>query len=214
MDHSTHLIHQYCEEHSSEESTVLKQLNRYTHANVLQPRMLSGHLQGRVLSAISHLLRPQNILEIGTYTGYSAICLAEGLAPNGKLITIDVNPEIENKANQFFKEAGFEHQIQLIIGDAYQIIRTLPKQFDLVFIDADKKSYAAYFDLVMEHLKPGGFILVDNVLWSGKVIDEQALQSDKDTMLLHSFNEKIKSDDRIEKVLLPIRDGLYLIRKR
>jgi caffeoyl-CoA O-methyltransferase len=214
MDQSFNHIHQYCEAHSSEESTVLKQLNRYTYANVLQPRMLSGHLQGRVLSAISHLLRPQNILEIGTFTGYSAICLAEGLVPNGKLITIDVNPEIENQANYFFKEAGFENNIQLIIGDAYQVIRTLPKHFDLVFIDADKKSYSTYFDLVMEHLKPGGFILVDNVLWSGKVIDEQALHSDKDTMLLHAFNEKIKSDHRIEKVLLPIRDGLYLIRKR
>jgi caffeoyl-CoA O-methyltransferase len=214
MDNTSNSIHEYCEQHSSEESSVLKQLNRYTHANVLQPRMLSGHLQGRVLAAISHLLKPTHVLEIGTFTGYSAICLAEGLAPNGKLITIDVNPEIENQALYFFKEAGLENNIQLIIGDAYQIIRTLPKHFDLVFIDADKKSYAKYFDLVMDHLKPGGFILVDNVLWSGKVVDEAALQTDKDTILLHAFNEKIKADERIEKVLLPIRDGLYLIRKR
>lgn len=213
MDYTTDLIHQYCELHSSEESTALKQLNRYTHANVLQARMISGHLQGRVLSAISHLLKPENVLEIGTYTGYSAICLAEGLAANGKLITIDVNPEIEAQAIHFFKEAGFENKIQLIIGDAYQVIRTLPKIFDLVFIDADKKSYDAYYELVLTHLKPGGFILVDNVLWSGKVIDEKELQSDKDTQTLHAFNQKIKNDNRVEKVLLPIRDGLYLIRK-
>jgi caffeoyl-CoA O-methyltransferase len=213
MDYTTDLIHQYCELHSSEESSVLKQLNRYTHANVLQSRMISGHLQGRVLSAISHLLKPENILEIGTYTGYSAICLAEGLAANGKLITIDVNPEIEDQAIRFFKEAGFEKKIQLIIGDAYQVIRTLPKAFDLVFIDADKKSYDAYYELVLTHLKPGGFILVDNVLWSGKVIDEKELVSDKDTQTLHALNQKIKNDDRVEKVLLPIRDGLYLIRK-
>jgi len=213
MDYTTDLIHQYCELHSSEETTVLKQLNRYTHANVLQARMISGHLQGRVLSAISHLLKPENVLEIGTYTGYSAICLAEGLAANGKLITIDVNPEIEAQAVQFFKEAGFENKIQLIIGDAYQVIRTLPKDFDLVFIDADKKSYDAYYELVLTYLKPGGFILVDNILWSGKVIDEKELQSDKDTQTLHAFNQKIKNDNRVEKVLLPIRDGLYLIRK-
>jgi len=213
MDYTTDLIHQYCELHSSEETTVLKQLNRYTHANVLQARMISGHLQGRVLSAISHLLKPENVLEIGTYTGYSAICLAEGLAANGKLITIDVNPEIETQAIHFFKEAGFENKIQLIIGDAYQVIRTLPKIFDLVFIDADKKSYDAYYELVLTYLKPGGFILVDNVLWSGKVIDEKELQSDKDTQTLHAFNQKIKNDKRVEKVLLPIRDGLYLIRK-
>jgi len=213
MDYTTDLIHQYCELYSSEETTVLKQLNRYTHANVLQARMISGHLQGRVLSAISHLLKPENVLEIGTYTGYSAICLAEGLAANGKLITIDVNPEIETQAIHFFKEAGFENKIQLIIGDAYQVIRTLPKIFDLVFIDADKKSYDAYYELVLTYLKPGGFILVDNVLWSGKVIDEKELQSDKDTQTLHAFNQKIKNDKRVEKVLLPIRDGLYLIRK-
>lgn len=213
MDYTTDLIHQYCELYSSEETTVLKQLNRYTHANVLQARMISGHLQGRVLSAISHLLKPENVLEIGTYTGYSAICLAEGLAANGKLITIDVNPEIETQAIHFFKEAGFENKIQLIIGDAYQVIRTLPKDFDLVFIDADKKSYDAYYELVLTYLKPGGFILVDNVLWSGKVIDEKELQSDKDTQTLHAFNQKIKNDKRVEKVLLPIRDGLYLIRK-
>jgi predicted O-methyltransferase YrrM len=208
---SDELLH-YCEQHSADESPVLKKLNRHTHAKVLQPRMLSGHLQGRFLAMMSQLVRPKNILEIGTYTGYSAICLAEGLQENGKLITIDVNPELEDLVNSFVKEAGFENKIQLIIGDAYQIIRTLPQTFDLAFIDADKASYAKYYDLVIDKLSPNGIILVDNVLWSGKVIEDKALAKDRDTQLLDAFNKKVKADPRVESLLLPIRDGIMALR--
>jgi predicted O-methyltransferase YrrM len=214
MEISDAKILNYCEEHSSEESDALKALNRFTHANVLQSRMLSGHLQGRVLSMISHMIKPNYVLEIGTYTGYSAICLAEGLSEKGKLITIDINPELEDVIVSHIEKAGFARKIQFIVGDAYQIIRTLPYEYDLVFIDADKLSYAKYYNQVLEKLKPGGFILVDNVLWSGKVVDEKELAKDKDTISLHAFNEMVMNDSRVEKVLIPIRDGLYLIRKK
>jgi predicted O-methyltransferase YrrM len=207
-------LQKYCEQHSSNEPEILKKLNRHTHAQVLQPRMLSGHLQGRFLAMISHLVRPKYILEIGTYTGYSALCLAEGMDTNGKLITIDVNPELEDLVNHYIESAGYKNKIQMIIGDAYQIIRTLPQSFDLVFIDADKSSYAKYFDLVIDKLNPGGVILADNVLWSGKVIDNQSLVKDKDTQLIDAFNKKVQLDPRVETVLLPIRDGITLIRKK
>lgn len=213
MEISDNRILEYCERFSSPESPALHDLNRYTHANVLQPRMLSGHLQGRVLSMISHMIKPNIVLEIGTYTGYSAICLAEGLAANGRLITIDVNPELEDVILSHADQAGLKGKIQFIVGDAYQIIRTLPHSYDLVFIDADKLSYSKYYEQVLERLNPGGFILVDNVLWSGKVVDEKELEKDKDTKSLHEFNTKVAIDTRVEKVLLPIRDGLYLIRK-
>jgi predicted O-methyltransferase YrrM len=176
--------------------------------------MLSGHLQGRFLSMISALVKPKSILEIGTYTGYSALCLAEGLAEGGKLITIDVNPELEDLVNHFVKEAGFENKIQMIIGDAYQIIRTLPQTFDLVFIDADKASYSKYFDLVIEKVPSGGIILADNVLWSGKVVDEKSLAKDKDTQLIDAFNKKVQADPRVDAVLLPLRDGMMVLRKK
>ena len=214
MEISDSKILNYCEKQSSDESETLKALNRFTHANVLQSRMLSGHLQGRVLSMISHMIKPDYILEIGTYTGYSAICLAEGLSEKGKLITIDINPELEDVITSHAEKAGFANKIQFIVGDAYQIIRTLPYMYDLVFIDADKLSYAKYYNQVLEKLKPGGFILVDNVLWSGKVVDEIELAKDKDTISLHAFNEMIRDDVRVEKVLIPIRDGLFLIRKK
>jgi predicted O-methyltransferase YrrM len=207
-------LQKYCEQHSSNEPEILKKLNRQTHAQVLQPRMLSGHLQGRFLAMISHLVRPKYILEIGTYTGYSALCLAEGMDTNGKLITIDVNPELEDLVNHYIESSGYKNKIQMIIGDAYQIIRTLPQSFDLVFIDADKSSYAKYFDLVIDKLNPGGVILADNVLWSGKVIDNQSLEKDKDTQLIDAFNKKVQLDPRVETVLLPIRDGITLIRKK
>lgn len=213
MDFLSAALQAYCENHSSEEPEVLKKLNRHTHAKVLQPRMLSGHLQGRFLSMISKLVRPKTILEIGTYTGYSAICLAEGLTEGGKLITIDVNPELEETVAHFVKEAGFDNKIQMIIGDAYQIIRTLPQNFDLVFIDADKPNYAKYFDLVIDKLNPGGLILSDNVLWSGKVVDDKALEKDRDTQLLDAFNKKIMADPRVECMLLPLRDGMMMARK-
>ncbi len=214
MDFLSAALQQYCEQHSSEEPEVLKKLNRFTHAKVLQPRMLSGHLQGRFLSMISKLVRPKTILEIGTYTGYSAICLAEGLQENGKLITIDVNPELEETVAHFVKEAGFEKKIQMIIGDAYQIIRSLPHSYDLVFIDADKPNYARYYDLVIDKVNPGGLILSDNVLWSGKVVDEKALEKDKDTQLLDAFNKKLQADERVECMLLPLRDGMMMARKK
>lgn len=206
-------LQQYCDQHTSPESDVLKKLNRHTHANVLQPRMLSGHFQGRLLSMISHMIKPGTVLEIGTYTGYSAICLAEGLSPNGKLITIDVNAEREEVVNRFISEAGFTHCIQHIIGDALNIIKSLPHTYDLVFIDADKQNYLRYYELVLERLNAGGYILIDNVLWSGKVLSENERMSDKDTKALHELNEYIQQDTRVENILLPVRDGLMLIRK-
>ena len=214
MEFLADALQSYCELHSSDESELLKKLNRTTYAQVLQPRMLSGHLQGRFLSMVSALVKPKSILEIGTYTGYSALCLAEGLAEEGKLITIDVNPELEDLVNHFVKEAGFENKIQMIIGDAYQIIRTLPQIFDLVFIDADKASYSKYFDLVIEKVPSGGIILADNVLWSGKVVDEKSLAKDKDTQFIDAFNKKVQADPRVEAVLLPLRDGMMVLRKK
>jgi spermidine synthase len=160
------------------------------------------------------LVRPKYILEIGTYTGYSALCLAEGLAEGGKLITIDVNPELEDMVNSFIAEAGMAGKIQHIIGDAYQVIRTLPQTFDMVFIDADKSSYAKYYDLVIEKLNPGGIILADNVLWSGKIVDEKAIAKDRDTQLLDAFNKKVNADERVTCMLLPLRDGMMMIRKK
>ncbi|MCU0443145.1 MAG: class I SAM-dependent methyltransferase [Bacteroidia bacterium] len=207
-------IETYAAQHTSTEPPVLKQLNRDTHANVLQPRMLSGHYQGRLLSMLSHMIAPNYILEIGTYTGYSAICLAEGLAQGGRLITIDVNAEREEMVNQYIEQAGFAHQIQHIIGDALRIIPTLPYTYDLVFIDADKPNYPAYYELALAKVRSGGFILLDNVLWSGKVADINERERDKDTALLHKLNLHIQSDDRVENVLLPLRDGLLLVRKR
>lgn len=214
MEFISQLIQQYADQHTSEEPEVLQKLNRDTHANVLQPRMLSGHFQGRLLSMLSKLIKPKNILEIGTYTGYSAICLAEGLAENGRLITIDVNAEREGMVNAYISKAGMAHCIQHIIGDALNIIPTLPYHFDLVFIDADKPNYIKYYDLAMQKANSGALLLIDNILWSGKVVDANALTSDKDTQTLHALNEKIQSDERVENILLPIRDGLMVVRKK
>ncbi|HZY80286.1 MAG TPA: O-methyltransferase [Cyclobacteriaceae bacterium] len=200
----------YSEAHTSPETSLLKKINRDTHANVLKPRMLSGHLQGRFLSMISKMIRPASILEIGTYTGYSAICLCEGLKPGGKLITIERNEELEDKLKGFFKEASLEQSIDLRIGDARKILAELNGTFDLVFIDADKENYSTYFDLVIDKVATGGFILADNVLWSGKVVDGSA---DKDTKAILSFNDKVHNDPRVENVLLPIRDGIMMARK-
>lgn len=211
MDFISPDLQHYVSQHSSSVSELLARIDRETHLEVLQPRMLSGHFQGRVLSMLSHLLRPKNILEIGTYTGYSALCLAEGLASDGKLLTIDVNEELENRVRAYFEASDYAAQIDYQIGDAAQIIPTLQLKFDLVFIDADKQQYPTYYEQALEVLNPGGFILIDNVLWSGKVVDEK--HQDKDTSLLRELNLKISQDERVEKVLLPIRDGLYLIRK-
>jgi predicted O-methyltransferase YrrM len=201
----------YCQQHTTAESPLLRQLNRDTHAQVLQPRMLSGHFQGRFLSMISHMVRPKYILEIGTYTGYSALCLSEGLTPDGKLITIDINEEIESFTSKYLADSPVKDQIDFRIGDAAEIIPTLTETIDLVFIDADKINYQTYYDLIMEKLRPGGYLLIDNVLWDGKVTDENA--RDKKTTAIRSFNASVQGDTRTENILLPIRDGILLARK-
>lgn len=213
MDFLPPSIAAYSNTHTSPESEVLSQLNRETHAKVLQARMLSGHLQGRFLAMISHMILPKNILEIGTYTGYSALCLAEGLQKNGKLITIDINEELEAFTRSFFEASGLASSIDFRIGNALQIIPTLPETFDLVFIDADKPNYANYYNLVIEKVRIGGFIIADNVLWSGKVANTGS-KIDKDTQNMLDFNQKIHEDERVENVLLPIRDGLMVVRKK
>ncbi len=203
-------IQQYAEGHTSPESDLLKIINRETYAKVLMPRMLSGHLQGRFLSMVSTMIKPKRILEIGTYTGYSAICLAEGLQDKGLLITIDKNEELEGRVRQWFGQAGLTDKIDFRIGNALDIIPSLTGNFDLVFIDADKENYSRYYDLVIERVNLDGIILADNVLWSGKVLDEKP---DKDTQAIIDFNRKVNEDRRVENVLLPIRDGIMMIRK-
>jgi len=210
MDFISKDLVSYVERHTTEENDLLKRIDRETHALILKPRMLSGHLQGRVLSMISCMIRPERILEVGTYTGYSAICLAEGLSSTGKLITVDVNEELEKRVRGYFSESVSASKIDYRIGDAAQIIPTLNETFDLVFIDADKENYARYYDLVIDQVRPGGFILADNVLWSGKVVQHK---SDKDTRAIMEFNKKIQGDPRIENVLLPIRDGIMMMRR-
>jgi caffeoyl-CoA O-methyltransferase len=210
MDIIKENILQYAEMHTSGESPLLAKINRDTYAKVLMPRMLSGHLQGKFLSIISQMIRPQTILEIGTYTGYSAICLSSGLAVGGKLVTIDKNEELEDRVRGYFKEADLDKKIDFRIGDARHIVPELTDYFDLVFIDADKENYSLYYDLVFEKVKTGGFILADNVLWSGKVVEGRP---DKDTRAILAFNQKIQEDPRVENVLLPLRDGIMLMRK-
>ncbi|MBW7844352.1 MAG: class I SAM-dependent methyltransferase [Bacteroidia bacterium] len=207
-------IQTYCDSHTEQESEVLKKLNRYTCANVLQPRMISGHFQGRFLAMISKMIKPKYILEIGTYTGYSALCLAEGLLDDGKLITIDINPEQEDIITKSIEGAGLKNKVQFIVGDAYNIIKTLPYQYDLVFIDADKQNYLKYYEQVLPLVNSGGYIICDNVLWSGKVVEPDALLKDKDTIAINQFNDFVAKDARVEKILIPIRDGIYVCRKR
>lgn len=203
-------IQEYCEAHTSPESAQLKSVNRDTHAHVLMPRMLSGHLQGRMLAMISQMIKPERILEIGTYTGYSALCLAEGLTKTGKLITLDINEELEVRVRKSFDQSSYASQIDFRIGNALEIIPTLNESFDLVFIDADKINYSRYYDLVFDRVRPGGFILADNVLWSGKIL---APNPDKDTRAILEFNKKIAEDARVENVLLPVRDGVMVGRR-
>ena len=205
-------IEDYSFSHTSNESELLNKIARETHLEVLRPRMLSGHFQGRLLSMFSNMIKPKRILEIGTYTGYSALCLAEGLMDDGKLFTIDINEELEDRVRQYFKESEFNDKIRFLIGDAVSIIPGLNEIWDLVFIDADKKNYTAYFDLVISAVKPGGYIIADNVLWSGKVIDDQC--NDEDTTALRNFNNTLMSDSRLELILLPLRDGLMVARKK
>ncbi len=200
----------YSEACSEVESELLADLNRQTHLKVNQPRMLSGHLQGRLLSFLSKMIKPATILEIGTYTGYSTLCLAEGLSEKGKLITIDPNEETTHFAKQFISRSQYNNQIKFITASAQEVIPHLEESFDLVFIDADKKNYSVYFDLVIDKVNKGGLIIADNVLWSGKVIEDQM---DTDTKLIHAFNQKVSSEARIETLLLPVRDGLMLMRR-
>ena len=213
MEFITKELADYCEAKTSEESVVLKQLNRETHVKVVSPRMLSGHLQGRFLSFISKLQQPHFILEIGTYTGYSALCLAEGLSSNGKLISLDVNEETSAFADAFIKKTDYKNNIQLIVADAKEFIPNIKEEIDIVFIDADKKNYLTYYHLVIDKLKPGGLIIADNVLWSGKITMPESIM-DKETKALHEFNTFVQEDQRVENLLLPIRDGLMIVRKK
>ncbi|MFH1000186.1 MAG: O-methyltransferase [Bacteroidota bacterium] len=205
-------IEKYAENHSSEPSAVLNDLFRETHLKVLHPRMLSGKVQGRFLSMISHMIQAETILEIGTYTGYSAICLAEGLKKEGKIHTIEIDLELKEIAAKYFKKAGIENKVIQYFGNAMDIIPKLDLVFDLVFIDADKENLPDYYQLVFEKVRKGGYILVDNVLWSGKVL-HPVKKGDSDTQGIIEFNTKVQNDVRVENVLLPLRDGLMLIRK-
>ncbi|MCL7752571.1 O-methyltransferase [Polaribacter sp. Z022] len=204
-------IDNYVVDHSQQEPTILKELSRETWQKVLNPRMLSGAFQGRVLSIITKLIQPKNILEIGTYTGYSALCLAEGLHPKGKIFTIDKNEELETLQNKYFEKSSYRNQIEQFVGNALEIIPTINEKFDLVFIDADKSNYINYFHLIIDKMNPGGIILSDNVLWSGKIVEELN-PKDKDTKVLLEYNKLLNEDARLETVLLPIRDGLTISR--
>ncbi len=207
-------LSEYAENHTTPETELQQKLNRDTYANVLIPRMLSGHLQGRVLSMFSKMAQPKTILEIGTYTGYSALCLAEGLAEGGTLITIDKNEELEDMVKQYFADSDHSNQIDFRVGNALEIIPSIGEEIDFVFIDADKENYSNYFDMVIDKMPAGGIIVADNVLWSGKVLDEGQLEKDFETRELDKFNKKIMADERVENVLMPIRDGLMVVRKK
>lgn len=201
------LLLRYCEP----ESELLQQIDRETNLKVLMPRMLSGHYQGRVLSMLSKMVSPTRILEIGTFTGYATLCLTEGLRPEGLIFTLDINMELEDMVRKNFAQSSYHSQINYILGDATETVNTLDEVFDLVFIDADKKNNGTYYDLVFDKIRPGGMVIVDNVLWSGKVLGNQ---QDKDTRNIITFNDKIAADDRVEKLILPVRDGLFIIRKK
>lgn len=201
----------YVTQHSQDEPELLAQLNRETHLKILQPRMLSGHFQGRVLSMLSKIIHPTNILEIGTYTGYATLCLAEGLAENGTIDTIDVNEELVDFQRKYFDRSQWSHQIVQHLGPALDIMPALGKKYDLVFIDADKDNYINYFHAIVPMMNKGGIILSDNVLWSGKVVEE-VKTNDRTTKLLMEYNQLLKNDPRVETVLLPIRDGLTVSR--
>lgn len=220
-------LSEYIEQHSSPESTVLQQITRSTHLEVINPRMLSGHVQGRVLSMISQMIRPKRILELGTFTGYSALCLAEGLTEDGRLVTLEHNDEMESSIRRNFALSPLGEKIELVIGDAKETLENFElrikdlelgsvndrgEQFDLVFIDADKKEYCDYLDLVLPLVREGGWILADNTLWDGHIVDS-AYDKDKQTIGLRAFNDKVAQDERLEKVILPLRDGLTIIRK-
>ncbi len=205
-------IEKYIEDHTTPESELLKELNRQTHLRTFYPRMLSGNVQGKFLEMICWMFQPKRVLEIGTFTGYSAIAMAQGLPKDGLIFTIEVNEEMESFIHEYISKSGLERKIKLLMGDALEIIPTLEEEFDLVFIDADKEQYVDYYKLAKTKLKRGGFIIADNVLWSGKVI-EKSSKTDKETQGIVEFNEFVKNDSEVEQLMLSIRDGLMLIRK-
>ena len=210
MDFLSQIINDYSISYTEKEPQLLAELNRETWANVMTPRMLSGHMQGRILSMISKMISPENIIEIGTYTGYSALCLAEGIKENGKLHTLDINEEYTSIAKRYFNKSDYHKNIQQHIGNALDIIPDLDTNFQLAFIDADKENYSSYFDLIIDKMDIGGYIIADNVLWSGKVTKKQR---DEETESLHQYNKKVLSDKRVETLLIPVRDGLMISRK-
>jgi caffeoyl-CoA O-methyltransferase len=203
----------YILDHMDQEEELLKELNRYTHLNIIHPRMISGHLQGKILKMFSLMVQPESILELGTFTGYSAICLAQGLKSGGQLITIEANDEIAEIAQSFINRSDVSQSIKLMVGDARVIIPDINRTFDLIFMDAEKSEYLDYYHLVIDKLRTGGFILADNVLWNGKVITEEE-SNDHFTRGIKQFNDYIKQDPRVEKVIIPVRDGLMILRKK
>ena len=212
MEFLDQAIVDYVERYTSAESQLLRDLSRETYGKVLVPRMLAGHLQGRVISMFSHMVHPHQVLEIGTYTGYSALCWAEGLQDGGKVHTIDINEELEEIVARHIEEAGQSNNIVTYLGNAIDIIPSINETFDIVYIDADKENYANYYDLVVGKVRKGGYIIADNVLWSGKVVEPEE-NRDADTIALVNYCEKIHQDSRVENVLFPIRDGLLVARK-
>lgn len=212
MDFLPEEIEDYVIKNTEEEPSILKELNHETWEKVLIPRMLSGHLQGRILSMLSHMISPKNVLEIGTYTGYSALCFAEGLQEGGRIDTIDINEELEAMVSRYIKKSNLEETIINHIGNAMEIIPTLSETFDIVFIDADKTNYSNYYDLVFDQVNTGGYIIADNVLWSGKIVEFKR-NLDPDTQALIDYSEKVNADNRVQNVLFPIRDGLMVVRK-
>jgi len=200
----------YVEAHTRDEGQLLKDLDRETYLKVVSPRMLSGHVQGQVLRMLSLMIQPETILEIGTFTGYSGICLAQGLTHNGTIHTIDINEELQGMTSSYFEKSGLADKIKYHIGNALEIIPRMDLVFDLVFIDADKENYSNYFDLVFHKVRQGGYIIADNVLWSGKVVESKP---DEETRSIMAFNDKIQADTRVENVLFPVRDGLMVMRK-
>lgn len=205
-------IEAYCEAHTTEETDLLYRLNRQTHLQTINPRMASGQLQGQFLSLISNMIRPKRILEIGTFTGYSALCLATGLTSDGILHTIEINEEYEDRIRTFFTESPYNRQISLHIGDAKAIVPSLNEQWDLVFIDAEKTDYQEYYEMVFPQVRKNGFLLIDNTLWNSKVIHE-IQHNDKDTQAILAFNDRVQQDGRVQNLLLPFRDGIMMIEK-
>lgn len=205
-------IEAYIEKHTTPEIEILKELNRQTHLRTFYPRMLSGHIQGKFLEMVCHMIQPKRVLEIGTFTSYSAIAIAQGIPDDALIYTIEVNEEMESFIREFITKSGMDKKIKLMMGDALEIIPTLDESFDLVFIDADKEQYVDYYKMAKQKLRPGGFIIADNVIWSGKVL-EKSSRTDKETQGIVAFNEFVKNDTDVEQVMLSIRDGLLLIRK-